>query len=96
MVTPEGSIKAQVKAMLKLAGWYEFTVSQFNKKGYKVHSGISDLIAIKGGRVLFLEIKTATGNQRPAQAEFEREVREHGGEYHIIRSVDELLTVIGG
>ena len=96
MTTPEGEVKSAVKDALQKAGWYEWTVNQFNKRGYRVKSGISDLIAIREGRVLFLEIKAGNGKQRPAQAVFQAEIQAHGGEYYVIRSVDELIAIIEG
>jgi Holliday junction resolvase len=89
-VTPEGKIKAAIKEYLQKTGWYEFNVTQFNKRGYKVHNGISDLIAIKNGQVLFIEVKTDLGVTSKAQVEFGKQITEHGGKYIIARSIDDL------
>jgi len=94
-VTPEGRIKADVKQALTQLGWFVFNVAQFNKRGYSVHCGISDLIAVGYARVLFMEIKTDTGKQSSAQREFMAQVQAHGGEYYVIRSLDELLSIEG-
>jgi Holliday junction resolvase len=92
-VTPEGKIKAEIREYLDKTGWYAFNVAQFNKKGYKIHGGISDLIAIKNGQVLFIEVKTPTGTLLESQVEFSREIVEHGGKYVIARSVEDLMEI---
>ena len=42
-----------------------------------------------------IEIKTSTGKQRPAQAEAQKRIEACGGEYWIIRSLDELKEKLG-
>lgn len=59
--------------------------------------GGADLIGMfkaGDGRALFvaLEIKTPTGRQSPEQRQYEALVRRLGGEYAILRSVDEALS----
>lgn len=87
--TPETIIKRNVKKYLLWRKWFVFSVLQ----GLGAYPGISDMIAVKGGFVLFIELKTPTGKQSDDQIEFERLVREHGGEYLIIRSLDEIEEV---
>ena len=92
-MTPEGEIKADIREYLEKTGWYAFNVAQFNKKGYKIHGGISDLIAIKNGQVLFIEIKTQTGTLLESQVKFSKEIVEHGGRYIIARSVQDIQVI---
>jgi Holliday junction resolvase len=94
MTTPEGAILDRVKHELKARGWYVIRISQFNKRGYSVHKGISDIIAVGNGRTLFLEIKTPDNKQSTDQIAFEYEVKERGGEYFVVRSVEELTEII--
>jgi Holliday junction resolvase-like predicted endonuclease len=94
MPTLEGAILDKVKQELKAQGWYVIRISQFNKRGYSVHKGISDIIAVGNGRTLFIEVKTAEGKQNDDQLAFEYEVRERGGEYHVVRTVEELTSII--
>jgi len=52
-LTPEGIIKLQVKRYMQWKKWFIFPVLQ----GMGAHKGISDFIAVKDGRVLFIETK---------------------------------------
>jgi hypothetical protein len=58
-------------------------------------AGVSDLIVIlPNGLLLFIEIKTDTGDQQPNQIEFQNLVTNLGYQYHIIRSLDEFRNLI--
>ena len=85
-VTPETSLKKLVKQSMSIMGWYIFPVLQ----GLGAHRGISDFIAVKDGRVLFLEIKSPKGKMSDNQLEFERQIKEHGGNYFVIRKIEEV------
>ncbi len=58
--------------------------------------GISDITAIKSGFVLFIEVKAYNGKQSEDQKIFEKNIRDHGGNYicgtsdYIIRELEEL------
>lgn len=54
--------------------------------------GGADLIGLFRGRFVAIEIKTPTGRQSPEQKQYEALVRRLGGEYAILRSVDEALS----
>lgn len=61
--------------------------------------GSSDFIVFfKGGKTVFLEVKTATGKQQDSQKEFEKLATSLGYEYVLVRSVQEsdnyILTTI--
>lgn len=53
-------------------------------------NGVSDFVVIIDGRVIGLEFKTKIGRQSDSQKSFEEKLRKAGGEYFIIRSLDEL------
>jgi hypothetical protein len=59
-----------------------------------VYAGASDIVAIHNGRVLWLEAKTGCGRQTREQKIFEREITQHGGEYFVFRSVDEVRLIV--
>lgn len=82
----ETDIRRQVRDYLRLRGWFCFHVLQ----GLGSHRGISDLIAVKGGRVLFVELKTATGRQSGYQETFQIELERAGGEYVLCRGIGDL------
>lgn len=91
-VTPEGIIKKDVKEALKKMGWFVFHIHQ---QSYHAHKGISDLIALKKGRTIYLEIKTPIGKTSKAQVEFGDMITEAGGEYYIVRSLEDLIAITG-
>ena len=84
----ESGLKKQVRDYLRYLHWYVVTIqgSPFGTKG------VSDLIAMRDRRVLFLEIKTETGKLSDHQKEFARNVHEQGGEYYIVRDLDDLMA----
>lgn len=52
--------------------------------------GIPDIIIIKDGFFIGLEVKKAGGKQSPDQKEFESRVKEAGAEYHVVRSIKDV------
>ena len=46
-------------------------------------------------RIIFLELKGDKGKQRPEQGGFQKLVEAQGAEYYIIKSVDEVMEVLG-
>ena len=61
-----------------------------HQQGLGSRKGFPDLTALKDGRTLYVEIKTATGKQSPYQVEFQRVCEAHGGVYILARSVDDI------
>lgn len=61
----------------------------FYKTNNHSKKGIPDIIVIKDGFFIGLEVKDKT-KQSPDQKEFERILKENGGEYHVVRSIDEV------
>ena len=69
-------------------------------------AGFSDILAIPTVRGLFkgipcswtapwfIEVKRATGRQSAEQKSFERQVKDAGAEYFIVRSVEEMEAVL--
>ncbi len=76
-----------MRSYLRLRGWLVIRQQQ----GLGSHKGIADLYCLKGGRSVWVEIKTATGRQSDAQKQFEADVLTFGGEYWLVRSVDEAM-----
>ena len=89
-MTPETIIKNQCRDYLRWKGWFVFPVLQ----GLGAHRGISDMIAVKDGQTLFVEIKTPKGRQSEHQKRFEADIVEHGGSYLLIRSLDDLMEMV--
>lgn len=64
------------------------------KKALGVCAGVSDLIFIVPGAVMFLEMKCPGKTQLPEQIEFERKVTERGQFYTILYSFEEFKKFI--
>lgn len=67
---------------------------QIRKIATGLMSGVSDLLFIMPGRVIFVEIKAPGGVQSKEQIEFQRIVEALGFEYCIVRSVEEFYDKI--
>jgi hypothetical protein len=60
--------------------------SRFVRFGLKGAADLQGLIA-PGGRALFVEVKSPTGQQSKEQIAFQRLIEKHGGIYVLARSV---------
>ena len=69
-------------------------VASRKSMGYTL--GQSDLIVInKYGRVTYLELKNGkTGTQSDSQKYFEQEIKFRGGNYEIIRTLDDCINFV--
>ena len=56
---------------------------------------MSDLIAVKNGTTVFIEIKQPKGKLSDHQVKFEKEIHDHGGKYLVIRSFEDCREVFG-
>jgi len=83
----ESEIKRLIKDYLKIRGWYSFSILQ----GIGAHKGIADIYAIKGGRGIWIEVKSSRGKQSADQIEFQKNIEYHGGEYLLVRCLDDLI-----
>lgn len=62
-------------------------------KNCNMTAGISDLIAMKNSKVLFIEVKTDKGKQTEFQKEFQKVCEKFNQTYLIIRNIDELIKL---
>lgn len=88
----EAQVLKEVRGYLEALGWFVFRVHQ----SLGSHKGISDLIAVKGGRVLFIECKSQheRARQSDEQIEFQRQIEAHGGTYILARCMEDVERVI--
>lgn len=63
-------------------------------KGTGTVSGVSDLIWVLPGAVIFIEMKNEVGTQSHTQEEFQSIVEHYGHEYVLIRSLKEFKDFI--
>jgi len=82
----EKDIKSSIRKYLRWKGWKVV----YNLQGLASEKGIADTTIIKNGRVIMLETKTRKGFQRPKQKDFQKDWEAHGGEYMIVRSIDDV------
>jgi hypothetical protein len=57
--------------------------------------GLPDIIVVKGGLFYALEVKKSNPKtyQSKDQKEFEAEVKKHGGQYHVVRSIEDVQAI---
>ena len=103
----EKEIERECLAYLVRSGWwpwknptlgvYDVKASSFrtNSNPFALN-GTSDIIAIRSGVVLFIEVKTPKGKQSKAQKLFEKCITERGGHYFLVRSRQELEEILDG
>ncbi len=93
----EADIRGQLIDYLKIKGWTvipNIAGKLYVGDGGRTHPGIADLTVIKGGRVVWLEVKRpGTGKQSESQKQFQADIEAAGGEYVIARSVEDLQGV---
>lgn len=66
---------------------------QFRKPPKYAKNGVPDIIVIKDGKFIGLEVKTPKGRQSDAQKEFERDVTAAGGCYNIVTSIEDVQAL---
>jgi Holliday junction resolvase len=87
MVTPETKVKNNIRAYLKLKGWYYRGIGSSAYTG----KGLPDAFAIRNGITLFIEAKSEKGKLTPAQAETREQILTHGGYHVVAKSIDDII-----
>ena len=82
----ESDIQAAIRDWLRWHGWY--VVRHHQTLGS--HKGLADLQAIKGGRVVMIEVKTGRGRLSQDQVQFAADWEDHGGTYIVARSIEDV------
>lgn len=99
----EMDILRQIRLALSSMGWCVFRanvgkVRMADGRWFDtgLPSGFSDLLAVKDGRIVFLEVKTKTGRVRDDQIKFINTMRDHYGcTAGIVRSVEDAVRLVG-
>jgi folate-binding Fe-S cluster repair protein YgfZ len=86
----ESEILATCRELLRLHGWFVVRFQQ----GLGCHKGLSDLAALKAGKVLWIEIKTSKGRLSRHQQQFRCDIMRHGGTYLVIDNPDDLEAAL--
>lgn len=87
----EKEITHSIRSLLKQFGIFHFK----HWGGPMGEKGIPDIIGIYQGKPLFLEIKTATGKVSPDQEIFLKNVNAAGGIGAVVRSIDDVVELLG-
>ena len=82
----EREIRKQIQDYLRWTGWFVY----YNLAGLGSYPGLSDLVAVKDGRVVHIEVKTPKGRQSDRQKRFQQNLEAAGGEYILARSVADV------
>lgn len=56
--------------------------------------GVSDLVIVIPNKIIWIELKSDIGRQRPDQKHFEDKIKGLGFEYYIVRSLEEFKKII--
>lgn len=83
----ETEIMRGVRDYLQITGWFVVRIQQ----GLGSHKGIADLVAIKNGITVWIEVKTERGRLSNHQELFADCVRKAGGKYVVVRNIDDAV-----
>jgi Holliday junction resolvase len=84
--TLESDIRRQIISYLEIKGWFVY----YNLQGLGSYPGLSDLVAVKNGRVVHIEVKAKTGRQSERQEKFQASLEAVGGEYVLARGIEDI------
>ena len=91
---PESELQKNIVAHAKANGWPCLSFPQTEKLKRFLTPGWSDItLAIPGGRTLYLETKTATGELRKKQKLMQSMLTYLGHEYHKVKSFRRYLQI---
>jgi hypothetical protein len=73
---------------------YDSTIGNFRRQAKWSLNGVSDIIVIKkGGGFVGLECKRSSTKQDPEQINFEKMIKDVGGEYYVVRSIEDVQKI---
>lgn len=85
----EADVKKLTWDYFRIKGWFIFPILQ----SMGCYKGISDYIAIKAGRTVYIETKSPAGKQRPEQVDFQADIEAKGGEYFLVDCYEDLQKI---
>lgn len=90
----EASLQEEIEAECRRRLW-PFVRTRMNKATTFTFPGVPDfVIALNGGRVLWVECKSKTGKQTHEQIGFQTMLEITGHSYHLIRSFSEFRKAV--
>ena len=91
MAANETAVRRQIQDYLRWTGWFVY----YNLAGLGSYPGLSDLVAVRDGRVVHIEVKTPKGRQSDWQKRFQRKLEAAGGEYVLARGIEDVEHLAG-
>lgn len=82
----ETQIRNEIRDFLRLHGWKVVRIVQSALS----ERGIPDLVAIRGGQTVWIEVKTPEGRLSKYQERWLQDLEDHGGWYVVARSVEDV------
>ena|SRR2546430_2859270 len=91
--TREKQLHSQILSFARARGWIALHGDMTRKTGRTL--GEPDFVIIAdAGRVFFVEAKSMIGVLSPAQVAFRARARDLGHTVHIVRSLDDFITLV--
>lgn len=96
MKIPESAIQSHIMQYMTMKNWFVMRLNSGmveNKYGGRIRlapAGTPDLLCIKDGKCLFIEVKSEKGKITPLQEEFGDKLRSYGAEVIVSRGIDDL------
>jgi len=83
----EADVRKQVVDYLRITGWFVY----HNLQGLGCYPGLSDIVAVKNGKVVHIELKAPGGKQRKDQIMFQENLEAAGGIYVLADCVEDVM-----
>lgn len=83
---PETAIRRAITEFLRLHGWKVARIVQSALS----EKGIPDLVAIRGGQTVWIEVKTERGRLSKHQEAWLQDLEDHGGWWIVARSIEDV------
>ena len=94
----ESAVQRAIVQALSYAGWVVMHIPNQSTRGRQRWAGLMpgapDLVAVKHGRVVFLEVKTERGKVSEKQSEVHDLLRLHGMEVRVVRNIDDIMDLV--
>jgi len=84
----ESKIQSKIIKYAELKGWLYIKIIKASESGH------ADILFFKSGKTLFCEIKNDIGIQSELQKYREKQFKNEGFNYYIVRSLEEFKTII--
>ena len=94
----ESDLQRAIVQALSYAGWLMIHIPNQSTRGRQRWAGLMpgapDLVAVKHGHVVFLEVKTEKGKVSEKQSEVHDLLRLHGMEVRVVRGLDDIADLV--